>query len=199
MTYYTSCHDNGLFYSQESSLAYEYQGTVANGNKIDYPNQFISMEITDGEDLLRSGCMNERGQVEDSGYEDQLPIYKTQVTLIPRRWLLGSIQSSQVCACMHVFMFACMHVCMCSCLHVSLCTCVCMCACVCVCIFTCVHVCMFTCAHVCMCLCLQYYALKYVCTSVCISTCLHVCMCMVYLYMPLYCFHFYFQYVTLVR
>ena len=80
-TYHTSCHDNELFYSQESSLAQEYLETVANGNKIDYPNQFISMEITDGEDLPplveECGCMNERGLVEDSGYEDQLPIQET--------------------------------------------------------------------------------------------------------------------------
>ena len=79
--YHTSCHGNELFYSQESLLAYEYLGMVANGNKIGYPNQFISMEITDGEDLPppveECGCMNERGLVEDSGYEDQLPIQET--------------------------------------------------------------------------------------------------------------------------
>ena len=79
-TYHTSYHDNGLFYSQESSLAHEYLGSVANGNQTGYPNQF-SMEITDGEDLPppveECGCMNERGLVEDSGYEDQLPIQET--------------------------------------------------------------------------------------------------------------------------
>ena len=80
-TYHTSCHDNELFYSQESSLAYEYLGTVANGNKIGYPNQFNSMEIPEGEDLPppleECGCMNESGLAEDSGYEDQLPIQET--------------------------------------------------------------------------------------------------------------------------
>ena len=80
-TYHTSCHDNELFYSQESSLAREYLETVANGKQTDYPNQFISMEITDGEDIPppveECGCMNESGLVEDSGYEDQLPIQET--------------------------------------------------------------------------------------------------------------------------
>ena len=80
-THHTSCHDNGLFYSQESSLAHEYLGSVANGNQTGYPNQFISIEITDGEDLPppveECGCMNERRLVEDSGYEDQLPIQET--------------------------------------------------------------------------------------------------------------------------
>ena len=80
-TYHTSCHDNGLFYSQESSLAHEYLTTVANSNRIDYSNQFISMEITDVEDLPspveECGCMSERGLVEGSGYEDQLPIQET--------------------------------------------------------------------------------------------------------------------------
>ena len=80
-TYHTGCHDSELFYSQESLLAYEYLGRVSNGNQIDYPNQFISMEITDGEDLPspveECGCMNERGLVKDSGYEDQLPIQET--------------------------------------------------------------------------------------------------------------------------
>ena len=80
-TYHTSCHDVELFYSQESSLAHEYLGSVANGNKIDHPTQLISMEITDGEDLPppveECGCMSERGLVEDSGYEDQLPIQET--------------------------------------------------------------------------------------------------------------------------
>ena len=77
-TYPTSCHDNGLFYSQESSLAHEYLATVTNSNQIDYANQFVSMEITDGEDLPspveECGCMSERRVVEDSGYVDQLPI-----------------------------------------------------------------------------------------------------------------------------
>ena len=83
ITYHTSCHayDNGLLYSHKSSLAYEYLGTVANGNKIDNQTQFITMEIPDGEDLPppveECGCMNERGLVEDSGYEDQLPIQET--------------------------------------------------------------------------------------------------------------------------
>ena len=80
-TYHTSCHDNRLFYSQESSLAHEYLGMIANGNKIDYPTQFISMEIPEGEDLPppieECGCMNESGLVEDSGYKDQLPIQET--------------------------------------------------------------------------------------------------------------------------
>ena len=79
-TNHTSCHDNGLFYTQESSLADEYLETVDNGDKVGYPNQFISM-VTDGEDIPspveEGGCMNERGLVEDSGYEDQLPIQDT--------------------------------------------------------------------------------------------------------------------------
>ena len=78
-TYHTSCHDNGLFYSQKS--AHEYLATVANSNKIHYSNQFISMEILDGEDLPshveECGCMSESGLVEGSGYEDQLPIQET--------------------------------------------------------------------------------------------------------------------------
>ena len=44
-------------------------------------NQFISMGMTDKEDLPppveECGCMNESGLVEDSGYEDQLPIQET--------------------------------------------------------------------------------------------------------------------------
>ena len=76
-TYHTSCHDNGLFYSQESSLAHEYLTTVANSNRIGYSNQFVSMEITDGEDLPSPVEECERRLVEGSGYEDQLPIQET--------------------------------------------------------------------------------------------------------------------------
>ena len=80
-THHTSCHDNGLVYWQESSLANKYLATVANGKQFGHPNQFISMEITDVEDLPspveECGCMSERGLVEDSGYEDQLPIQET--------------------------------------------------------------------------------------------------------------------------
>ena len=80
-TYHISCHDNGLFYSQESSLAHEYLATVANGNRIGYSNQFVSMEITDREDfpspVEECGCMSERRVVEGSGYEDQLSIQET--------------------------------------------------------------------------------------------------------------------------
>ena len=79
-TYPISCHDNGLFYSQES-LANEYLATVANNKQTGYPNQFISMEIPDGEDLPppveECGCINESGLVKDSGYEDQLTIQET--------------------------------------------------------------------------------------------------------------------------
>ena len=76
-TYHTSCHDNELVYSQESSLAHKYLTTVANSNRIGYSNQFVSMEITDGEDLPSPVEECEGGLVEGSGYEDQLPIQET--------------------------------------------------------------------------------------------------------------------------
>ena len=76
-THHTSCHDDELVYWQESSLAHEYLATVANGKQFGCPNQFVSMEITDGEDLPPPVEECERGLVEDSGYEDQLPIQET--------------------------------------------------------------------------------------------------------------------------
>ena len=80
-THHTSYHDDELVYWQESSLAHKYLVTVADGNRIDYSNQLISMEITDVEDfpspVEECGCMSERGPVEGSGYEDQLPIQET--------------------------------------------------------------------------------------------------------------------------
>ena len=75
-----SYYDNntqGSTYWWEPSAVANLQPTVANG----WHDQFNSMEITDGEDLPPSveecGCMNERGLVEDSGYEDQLPMQET--------------------------------------------------------------------------------------------------------------------------
>ena len=75
-----SYYDNntqGLTYCWEPSAVANIQPTVANG----WHDLFNSMEITDGEDLPppveECGCMNERGLVEDSGYEDQLPIQET--------------------------------------------------------------------------------------------------------------------------
>ena len=67
----------GLTYCLEFSAVANIQPTVAIG----WHDQFITKEIPEGEDLPppveECGCMNERGLVEDSGYEDQLPVQET--------------------------------------------------------------------------------------------------------------------------
>ena len=70
-----SYYDNtqGSTYCWEPSAVANFQPTVANG----WHDQFISMEITDEEDLPSPVEECERGLVEASGYEDQLPIQET--------------------------------------------------------------------------------------------------------------------------
>ena len=75
VSYYNDNNTQGLTYCWEPSAVANLQPTVANG----WHDQFISMEILEGEDIPppveECGCMS--GLVEDSEYEDQLPIQET--------------------------------------------------------------------------------------------------------------------------